>query len=256
MSETDALTLLTHAIDYTYGESQKRARTRQDHEDFAITLQLLGLLCDGWTAPDLFSLACSYAVGLTHKKYLRRKAERAEFEHLQLLRCIPDYDWSREPRIPDRDPTDGRRHNATDRATDKGRAIKETAARLGMTKSSIYGRLRNGWSWDEATSQTRQPPGRKPYGNRLRNLATQRNAQHDSITSCDPNEDIEAAGERFGDRPTTYDRHPASSLARFADYTTVPVADRRGAPKRLSSPAQERLLERSRAAVRAVYFGA
>jgi hypothetical protein len=257
MNEPVPLALLEHTIDYVYGESQKRARTRQDHEDFAITLRLLGLLCDGWTAPDLFSLACSYAVGLTHKKYLRRRAERAEFERLELLRCIPDYDWSREPRIAD-DPTNGRRHFGNQYASHgmNTLAIKEAAARLGMTNHAIYTRLRNGWSWEEATSQTRQPPGRKHYGNRFRNLATQRISEDESIPSRNPHEDVQAAGERFGDRPTAYDRHSASSRARATDFTAGPVTDRRGAPKRLSSPAQARLEARFRAAQREVYFGA
>jgi hypothetical protein len=205
MSEADALTLLTHAIDYTYGESQKRARTREDHEDFTITLRLLGLLRDGWaTGPWIFDVACGYAVGLYHKKYLRRRAERAEFERLELLRCIPDYDYSKEPRIADRDPTDGRRH----------------------------------------------------YGNRFRHLAAQRISRDEPIPSRNPHEDFQAAGERFGDRPTAYDPHSAPNRAGAPDFTARPVADRRSAPKRLSSPAQARLEARFRAAQRVVYFGA
>ncbi len=257
MSEPSPLPLLEHAIDYLWGESQKRARTRQDHEDFTIALRLLSLLRDGWQTGDLFNLACCYAVGLCHKKYLRRCAERAEFERLELLRCIPDYDWSREPRIAG-DPTDGRRHVGNQYASHgmNTAAIKEAAARLGMTKHAIYRRLRDGWSWEEATSQTRQLPGRKPYGNRLRNLATQRISRDESIPSRNPHEDVQAAGERPGDRPTAYDPHSASSRARAADFTAGPVADRRGAPKRLSSPAQARLEARFRAANREVYFGA
>ena len=259
MSETDALTLLTHAIDYTYGESQKRARTRQEHEDTEITLRLLGLLRDGWsTGPAIFDVACGYAVGLCHARYLFKRAERAAWMHREFLSITPDYDYSKEPLPDNRDPADGRRHYGNkpgSRGMDT-RAITEAAARLGITTYAIYGRLRNGWSWEEATSQTRQPPGRKPYGNRLRNLATQRISEDESIPSRYPHEDVEAAGERFGDRPTTYDRHSASSRAGAPDFTARPGTDRRGAPKRLSSPAQARLEARFRAANREVYFGA
>jgi hypothetical protein len=203
VNEPVPLALFEHAIDYTYGESQKRARTREEHEDFTITLKLLGLLRDGCATGDLFNLACGYAVGLCHARYLYKRAERSAFMRLEFLRAIPDYDYSTEI-MPDRDPADGRRH----------------------------------------------------YGNQFRNLAAQRNAQHDSITSRDPNEDIEAAGKRFGDRPIAYDPHSAPSRAGAPDFTARPVADRRGAPKRISSPAQARLEARFRAANRAVYFGA
>ena|ERR1035441_124391 len=56
--------LLEHAIDYTYRETQARARTRQEHEDASMTLRLLGLLCDGWSSgPRLFDVACGHAMG-------------------------------------------------------------------------------------------------------------------------------------------------------------------------------------------------
>jgi hypothetical protein len=175
MNEPVPLALLEHAIDYVYGESQKRARTREEHEDFAITLKLLGLLRDGWsTGPAIFDVACGYAVGLCHARYLYKRAERSALMRLEFLRAIPDYDYSTEI-MTDRDPADGRRH----------------------------------------------------YGNQFRYLAAQRNAQHDSITSRDPNEDVEAAGERFGDWPTAYDRHSAPSRTCAPDFAARLVADRR-----------------------------
>jgi hypothetical protein len=53
-------------------------------------------------------LACGYAVGLPHAKYLYRRATRAAFMQQELQQTIPDYDASTQT-IPDHDPTDGRR---------------------------------------------------------------------------------------------------------------------------------------------------
>jgi hypothetical protein len=82
----------------------------QRAEDFSITLRLLGLLREGWSgSPCLFNVACGYAVGISHKKLLYRRETRAALERRELLRTIPDYDAFTEI-LPDRDPTDGRRH--------------------------------------------------------------------------------------------------------------------------------------------------
>lgn len=108
-----AIAVLSNAIHYLHLEAQL-TRTRDEFEDFSISLKLLGLLYDGWDGgPGLFNLACAYATGLPHRKYLYRRAERAEFQRLELLRAIPDYDYSQEPRIG-RDPFDGRRHHGND----------------------------------------------------------------------------------------------------------------------------------------------
>jgi hypothetical protein len=155
LSKTAALTL-DHALVHVWREAQL-ARSCEEHEDFNIALKLLGLLRDGSSSGDLFNLACGYAVGLCHARYLRRSAERAESMRLEFLQAIPDYDWSREPRIPDRDPTDGRRHFGNQYASHgmDTPAIKEAAAKLGISKFAIYHRLRRGWTWAQASSETR-----------------------------------------------------------------------------------------------------
>lgn len=107
---SDASTLLTDASEYLYRELQKRARTREEHEDGSISLMLLKLLREGWASgPNIFDLACGLAVGCVHARYMHKRAERAAFERLELLRAIPDYDYSTEAK-PGRDPADGRRH--------------------------------------------------------------------------------------------------------------------------------------------------
>jgi hypothetical protein len=70
---------------------------------------LLGLLHAGWSGgPGILDVACGYAVNLPHAKYLHRRTARSTFLHQQLLRLIPDYDWSNEM-PPEDDPTDGRK---------------------------------------------------------------------------------------------------------------------------------------------------
>ncbi len=108
LSATAALTI-DHALVHVWREAQL-ARTCEEHEDFLIALKVLGLLHRGGSGPGLFNLAVTFVTGLPHAKYLYRRAERAEFQRLELLRGIPDYDYSLEPRIPDCDRTDGRRH--------------------------------------------------------------------------------------------------------------------------------------------------
>jgi hypothetical protein len=99
---------LDRVIVRVYGQAGQ-ARNREEHEDFAITLRLLGLLRSEWpNGPGLFDLACGYAVGLPHGKYLFRRAARAAYDHQQLLRLIPDYDYSNDM-VPENDPSDGRR---------------------------------------------------------------------------------------------------------------------------------------------------
>jgi hypothetical protein len=43
MNEPVPPALLEHVINYTYGESQKRTRTRQDQDDYTKTLRFLGM---------------------------------------------------------------------------------------------------------------------------------------------------------------------------------------------------------------------
>lgn len=255
-----AVAILESACKYVYGEAQ-RAHDNEEHEDFSITLKLLELLRDGWASrPGIFDVACGFAVGLCHSRYLWRRGERAAFMRREFLSITPDYDYSKET-LPNRDPADGRRHYGNQYGS-RGmhtRAIKEAADGLGITTHSIYTRLRNGWTWERAISETRQRAERKPHGHQFRNLAPQKVAQHDSVPSCIPNEDLPRAGERFGDIPNADDRYPASNLTRAAGYAALPLADRRGArKKRISSPAQVRREKLFRAANRATatYFGA
>jgi hypothetical protein len=246
--------ILKSASRYIYGEAQQ-ARGQEEHEDFSITLKLLELLREGWSRPGIFDVACGFAVGLGHARYLFRRAERAAFMRREFLSITPDYDYSRV-NVPDRDPADGRRHYGNkyaSRGLDTA-AIKEAAARLGITVAAVYRRLRQGRTWEEAISEG-------PYGHRLRALAAERVARHDSTANCIPDEDIEAAGGGFGERPTGDDRHHAPNRARAAGYAALPAADRRGAPKRISSPAQAQREKALRAAHRAaaereIYFGA
>jgi hypothetical protein len=100
---------LEHSINYLAREAQF-AQTRDEHENFSIALRLLGLIYDGWNpTPSLFDVACGYVVGLVSAKYIYRKARRLAHERRELLRAIPDYDYSTET-LSDDDPTDGRRH--------------------------------------------------------------------------------------------------------------------------------------------------
>jgi hypothetical protein len=127
LSPRTATLILSHAIHHLHLEAQI-ARSREEYEDFSIALKLLGLLCDGWNSgPGLFNLACAYATGLPHQRYLYGRAQRAEFERLELLRAIPDYDYSTEPRM-DRDPMDGRRHYGNDFAKRENR-LRNLAAK-------------------------------------------------------------------------------------------------------------------------------
>jgi hypothetical protein len=71
-TQLSSLAILESASKHVYDEAQ-RARTREEREDFAITLKLLGLIRDGWsTGPAIFDVACGYAVGLCHARYLQR----------------------------------------------------------------------------------------------------------------------------------------------------------------------------------------
>ena len=184
-SDPAALTL-DHAIVHIYREAQL-AQSCEEHENAAITLRLLGLLRDGWSGgPRIFDVACGYAVGLCHAKYLYRKAQRAEFTRLEYLRCIPDYDASTEKPM-ERDPTDGRRHFGNKFAwrgmgTD---AIKEASAKLGINKATIYSRLSRGWTWEQASSETRIS-GRTPDGFRNGNGKLQRDIEAAKLANLSP----------------------------------------------------------------------
>ena len=102
----DGTEILKSVIVHLYGEAQL-ARTENEHEDFSISLRLLGLLRDGWTpGPGLFDCACGYAVGKPHSKLPAARAARAAHMRQELLRTIPDYDYSKDE-IPDQ--IDGRR---------------------------------------------------------------------------------------------------------------------------------------------------
>jgi hypothetical protein len=111
---------LKSAVAYLHHEAQL-AQSQNEYEDFSISLQLLGLLHDGWSGgPGILDVACEYLFELPHSKYLHRRLVRADFLHRQLLRCIPDYDASNEM-PPEDDPTDGRRGyhgNRFDRSRD------------------------------------------------------------------------------------------------------------------------------------------
>jgi hypothetical protein len=192
LSATAALTL-EHATAHVWREA-KLAQSCEEHEDFEIALKLLGLLRDGSSSGDLFNLACGYAVGLCHARYLRRRAERAEFMRMEYLRCIPDYDASTEKPM-ERDPTDGRRHFGNKfawRGMDT-ESIKEAAATLGINKATIYSRLSRGWTWEQASSETRIS-GRTPDGFRNGNGKLRRDiapsiALIDSL--CDSTKDLD-----------------------------------------------------------------
>ncbi len=120
----------------------KRAYNRDEHEDFSITLKLLELLRDGWASGPVFDVACGYAVGLTHHKYLYKRAERAAFVRREFLRAIPDYDYSREA-LPERDPTDGRRHYGNQHRLGKRDRIRNLAAESIARPDTITGRVSN-----------------------------------------------------------------------------------------------------------------
>jgi len=251
--QSGAVAILESVSRYVYGEAQ-RAHDREEHEDFSITLKLLQLLREGWkSGPDIFSLACSYAVGLCHARYLYKRAERAAFERRELLSITPDYDYSKEP-LPDRDPSDGRRrYYGKSGGIENARAIKEAAARLGITRNAIYYRLRRGWTWERATSKT---------AHQFRSVAAQRSSRHDAGSTSSTHEDYTPADFGLGDFPKSDGRHPVPNRARTASHAALPVADRRGtAKKRMDSPAQAQRNERSRvlnrtARERAAYFGA
>src|ERR1035441_3204441 len=192
LSKTAALTL-DHALVHVWREAQL-ARTCEEHEDFEIALKLLGLLHRGRSGPGLFNLACALVTGLPHAKYVYRRAERAEFVRMEMLRCVPDYDYSREPKIG-RDLADGRRHFGNKfawRGMDT-QAIKEAAAKLGISRATIYSRLSHGWTWEQASSETRIS-GRTPDGFRNGNGKLRRDiapsiALIDSL--CDSTKDLD-----------------------------------------------------------------
>ena len=97
-----AFAILDSASRHIYGEAQ-RARSRDEYENFSISLKLLQLLRDGWaTGPSIFDVACGFAVGLCHARYLYRRGERAAFMRKEFLSITPDYDYSRET-VPNRD---------------------------------------------------------------------------------------------------------------------------------------------------------
>ena len=129
--QSRALAILDSASRYVSREA-KRAYNREEHEDFSITLKLLELLRDGWASgPGVFDVACGYAVGLPHARYLHKRSERAAFVRREFLQAIPDYDLSREP-LPERDPADGRRRSKGRESRLDTRTIKEAAAKLGI----------------------------------------------------------------------------------------------------------------------------
>jgi hypothetical protein len=104
----DGTAILESPSIYLHREAQL-ARSENENEDFSISLRLLALLRDGWSAgPGIFDLACGYAIGLPHSKIFYKRTKRAAFQQQQFLRLIPDYDWSNEM-PPKDDPTDGRR---------------------------------------------------------------------------------------------------------------------------------------------------
>jgi hypothetical protein len=106
----DGTAILESVSIYLHREAQL-ARSEDEHEDFSISLKVLALLSDGWATGrgGLFDLACGYAIGLPSSKIPYKREKRAAFLHRQqLLRLIPDYDYSNE-KPPKDDPTDGRK---------------------------------------------------------------------------------------------------------------------------------------------------
>lgn len=247
-----AARLLESATRFVHLEAQQ-ARTREEHEDYSITLRLLQLLREGWETSHIFDVACGFAVGLCHARYLYKRAERAALMRREFLSITPDYDHSTET-SPDRDPADGRRKvYAKARAVENARAIKEAATKLGITTNTIYSRLKRGWSWERATSETAY---------QFRNLDAQGSSRHDPESTSSAHENDTPADFGLGDFPKSDGRHPVPTGARAESFAAMSVADRRGATKkRVSSPIQARLEERFRAAHRAAaerksYYGA
>jgi hypothetical protein len=252
------LLILAGAIRHLHLEAQC-ARSETEFEDYSITLRLLGLLADGWTGgPGLLNVACAYAVGIPHAKYLRRRAERAEFERLELLRAIPDYDYSREPRLGP-DLTDGRRHLGSVHRGDaeNARAIKEASARVGIAEKTIYRRIREGWTFEKATSEPSRQ-GSKLYGNQLRNLAGQAIEGDDSISTSGPDANDTPADQRPGDWPAPNRRDFVPSRAGATGQASLLAADRRIPAKSVRSVAQRQQIAGVRARVLqgVSYFGA
>lgn len=245
---------LANAIRYLHLEAQI-AESEDEFENFSIALKLLGLLCDGWNGgPGLFNLAVCYSMGVCHAKYLYRRAQRAEFRRLELLASIPDYDYSREPRIPDRDPADGRRHFGNKHGvTARGQAIKEAAARLGIAERTIRRRLYEGWTWEQAVSEP-QRQGRKLYGNQFCNLGSEASAADDTSATRQSDENDSPAGQRSGMWTSAQNRHSIPSRAGAQGEPGMSDPNRRKPPGRVSSVAQIRTLKR--AADQVTYFGA
>jgi len=254
---TTMLRTLGNAIRYLHLEAQL-AQSETEFEDYSIALRLLGLLCDGWNGgPGLLNVACAYATGLPHAKYLRRRAEREEFQRLELARCIPDYDYSLEPRLPDRDPTDGRRHSRGAPPRMDTQAIKEAAARLGITEQAIYRRLRQGWTLQEATSEPSRQ-GSKLYATRFCDLAGQASEGDDPNSISGPDANDARASERFGVWATAEARDSVPGRAGAPGQAALLAPNRRKPPGRVSSAAQRSQVATMRARVQAgaLYFGA
>jgi len=104
----DGVAMLESASKYLHLEAQL-ARSENEYEDFSISIKVLALLREGWSAgPGIFDLACGYAIGLPSSKIFHKRAKRAAFQQQQFLRLIPDYDASRGI-VPEHDQTDGRK---------------------------------------------------------------------------------------------------------------------------------------------------
>lgn len=231
---------LASAIRYLHLEAQV-AQSEQEFEDYSIALRFLGLLADGWDGLGLLNVACAYATGVPHGKFMRRRAEREEFRRMELARAIPDFDYSRLPRL-DRDATDGRRHLGNKFASHgmDTQAIKEAAARLGMTEQAIYRRLKYGWPRERALSEP-QRQGRKLYdGTEFCDLARPIGEGDDSIPSSQTLWNITPANQRAGDSSASDRGHPIQARPGPRCPAAVLAIDRRKPPKSVRSAAQRR----------------
>jgi hypothetical protein len=252
---------LNNVIDYVWVEAQE-AQTRDQHEDFSITLRLLKCVREGWTG-NLVNMAWCYAVGVSPAKYLTRKAERAAFERDELAKlaaaCIPDYDASiGRPPYGSAKPFKGKRDSPTQR--------KHYCRRLVMERITIeHGCLRETLECGHffmPIDRLRLSSFRHCneclnletlHGNRLCNLAPTSIAGDDTNPTRGTNEDDATADIRFGNRAGADHGHSSPRSVRAAGLSQLSLTYRRSPPKRISSPAQKRQLARI---AQATYCGA
>ena len=237
---------LNNVIQYVWVEAQG-FQTRDEHEDFSITLRLLECVREGWTG-NLFNMACCYAVGLQPAKYLKRKAERAAFERDELAACIPDYDGSiGRPPYGSAKPFEGKRDSPTQR--------KHYCRRLVMERITIErGRLRGRLCETLECGHLFMPVDRLRlssfrrcneclnletlHGNQLCNLAPAPIEGDDTNPTRGANEHYAATDIRFRNRAGADHKHSSARSERPAGLSQLSLTYRRSPPKRISSPAK------------------